>query len=351
MPTVLHVMPHWGGGGETYIDVLERLDGYRHDRAPLSATRSRSRGVVSVIERWPGIARRIQGADIVHAHGDTAAILASPMLWRRPSVITAQGLHRLRRVSGASAWTTVHAMRVAVGAATITACSANVERDELAAILPPRLRGRLVVVPNSVPLPQPRDPVRRARARDALGVGADDVVALYVGRFEVRKDPLVAIAAVESARARGAPLVLLVAGTGGPLEPEVWARASGGIRPLGHRDDVEVLYAAADLFVAPSRYEGMSFALLEAMSHGLVAVVSDGAGNTEAVGDAGVVFPVGDDARLADRLTRLATESAERARLGAAARERMGSELSAERFLARMRGLYEAVMRERSAAP
>ena len=34
MRTVLHVLPHPGGGAETYIDLLEGLDGYRHRRVP-----------------------------------------------------------------------------------------------------------------------------------------------------------------------------------------------------------------------------------------------------------------------------------------------------------------------------
>jgi glycosyltransferase involved in cell wall biosynthesis len=349
MRTVLHLLPHPGGGAETYIDVLEGLDGYRHERVPFSTTRSRRRGVASLIARWPGIARRARAADVVHAHGDIAAILAAPLLRGRPSMITPQGLHRLRRVGGAGAWPVRRSLRAAVGAASRTACSARAERDDLAEILPPRLHGRLVVVLNGVPLPPPVDPARRGRAREALGLGDGDVAALYVGRLEARKDPFVAIDAVETARAKGAPVVLLIAGTG-PLEPQVSARAGEAVRPLGHRDDVDELYAAADLFVLPSRREGMSFALLEAMSHALVPVVSDGPGNAEAVGEADGVFPAGDEDALSDRLARLATDAATRERLGAAARERIAQELSAEHFLARMRELYEAVVRERSQA-
>ena len=349
MRTVLHLLPHPGGGAETYIDVLEGLDGYCHERVAFSTTRSRRRGVASLIARWPGIARRARAADIVHAHGDSAAILAAPLLRGRPSAITPQGLHRLRRVGGAGAWSVRRSLRAAVGAASRTACSARAERDDLAAILPPRLHGRLVVVLNGVPLAPPVYPARRGRAREALGLAEGDAAALCVGRLELRKDPLTAIDAAETARARGAPVVLLLAGTG-PLEPQVSARTGEAVRPLGHREDIEELYAAADLLVLPSRREGMSFALLEGMSHGLAPVVSDGPGNAEAVGEAGEVFPAGDAAALCDRLARLASDSAARERLGAAARERIRDELSAERFLARMRELYEAVVRERSQA-
>ena len=347
MQTVLHLLPHPGGGAETYIDLLDELHGYRHERIPFSPTRSRLRGAPRVIARWPGIARRSRGADLVHAHGDTAAILATPLLARRASLITTHGLHRLRRVRGARASLVRRRLRAAVASAIRTVCTTRSERDELAELLPPELRDRLVVVPNGVRLPPDMDPTRRARAREALGVADGEVVALYVGELEGRKGPLAAIDAVEAARARGAPLVLLIAG-GGPLTAQVSARAGESVRPLGRRDDVADLYAAADLFVLPSQREGMPMALLEAMSHGLAPVVSDAPGIAEAVGAAGAVVPAGDVSALRDQLARLAADAGARARLGATARDRVRDELSAERFLARMRELYELVVRERA---
>jgi glycosyltransferase involved in cell wall biosynthesis len=345
--TVLHLLPHPGGGAETYIDLLDELEGYRHERVPFSPTRSRLRGAPSVIVRWPGIERRSRGADLVHAHGDTAAILAAPMLARSPSLITTHGLHRLRRVRGARASLVRRRLRAAIASAIRTVCTTRSERDELAELLSPELRRRLVVVPNGVRLPPAGDGTRRARARDALGVADGDVAALYVGELEARKGPVAAIDAVEAARARGSPLVLLIAG-GGPLAAQVSARASDAVRPLGHRDDVADLYAAADLFVLPSQREGMPMALLEAMSHGLAPVVSEAPGIAETVGGAGAVVPARDVRVLTDQLARLSADPDARARLGAAARDRVRDELSAERFLARMRELYELALRETS---
>jgi glycosyltransferase involved in cell wall biosynthesis len=347
MRTVLHLLPHPGGGAEAYIDVLEGVEGYRHDRLPLSGTRSRARGAAEVISGWPRLTRRVRDADLVHVHGDTTAIVVSPLLGGRPSVFTPQGLHRLRRVRGVRSLAARRGLRRVIGAAARTACSARAERDDLAAILPPDLHARLVVVPNGIALPPDPDPAWRRTARQGLGLGEDQLAALFVGRLEARKDPFTAIAATETARARGAPLVLLIAGTG-PLDSRIADHSSEAIRPLGHRDDVAALYAAADVFVAPSQREGMSFALLEAMSHGLVPVVSDGPGNAEAVGDSGVVFPVGDADGLSARLLELAAQPAARHRLGDAARERVRAEHSAERFRERIGALYEAVERERA---
>lgn len=343
MPTVLHVLPHPGGGADTYIDLLEALPGYRHHRVPLSPTRSRLRGAPSVLARRRRIVRLGRGADLVHVHGDMAAMLVAPALQGHPLVFTTHGLHRLRRSTGTRARLVQRRLRAAVEASARTICIASDERDDLAAVLPPSLHGRLVVVPNGVPVPEPPDPGQRDRARRSLGLIERDVAVLFAGQLEERKDPLGAVAAAESARARGADLVLLIAG-GGPLEEEVLARQGPAVRPLGYRDDMEDLYAAADLFLLPSHREGMSFALLEAMARGLAPVVADGTGNAETIGDAGTLFPAGDPAAMSDLLLDLAADPKTRARLGAAARERICTELSVENFLARTQDQYEAAL-------
>ncbi len=345
MRTVLHVLPHSGGGAETYIDLLEGLEGYRHQRVPLSVTRSRLRSIPSVLGRRGRIINLGRDADLVHVHGDMAAMLTAPALRGRPLVISSQGLHRLRRARGASAWLVQRRLRVAIKASARTICSAQDEREDLASVLPPSLQRRLVVVPNGVPVPAPESSERRAEARRSLGLGVGEVAVLFVGQLEERKDPLGAVAAVEAARARGAEVVLLIAG-GGPLEREVFAHESAGVRPMGHRDDLENLYAAADLFLLPSYREGMSFALLEAMAHGLAPIVADGTGNAETVGDAGVVFPAGDIVAMSKLLAGLTADQDARARLGAAARERIRAELSVERFLAGTCDQYEAALAE-----
>lgn len=343
MPTVLHVLPHPGGGGQTYIDLLEGMEGYEHRRVTLSPTRSRRRGVRSVISRRREVRRLAGEADLVHVHGDMAAMLVAPGLHDRPLVITTHGLHRLRRSGGAVGWLVRRRMRAAVAASAATICIAGDEREDLVAALPPSLHDRLVVVPNGVAVAPPADPEGRREARASLGLGEAEVGVLFVGQLEERKDPLGAITAVERARSRGAQLVFLVAG-GGPLERDVAAHAGPAVRPVGHRDDLEELFAAADLFLLPSHREGMSFALLEAMAHGLAPVVADGTGNVETVGTAGLVFAAGDLEAMSEALVDLAEDGDARARLGAAARERIRTELSLDRFLAGTKRQYDSAL-------
>jgi glycosyltransferase involved in cell wall biosynthesis len=133
--------------------------------------------------------------------------------------------------------------------------------------------------------------------------------------------------------------VLLVAGEG-PLLERLERLPSEAVRVLGFRPDVHRLLAASDAFVMPSEREGLSLALLEAMGRGVAVVVSDGAGNPEAVGDAGVVVPVGNTDALRRALEELAAEPERRRGLGEAGRERVRRRYTIERWLADMHGVF-----------
>lgn len=89
-------------------------------------------------------------------------------------------------------------------------------------------------------------------------------------------------------------------------------------------EELESVFAHAFAFVQPSLTEGLSVSLLEALSYGLPAVVSDIEENIEAVGTAGIIFRVSNGDDLAAKLCALETLSAaERAQLGAVARTRV----------------------------
>ena len=342
MPSVLHILPHRGGGSETLIDILEGGEGWTHERIAISATRAPGRAVASVAARWPRVAAAARRHDVVHAHGDVVAMLSLPLLVPRPSLYGPEGLHFLRRARGARALLARALIARVLSAASVTVCCSKAECDELEPLAASGV-SRMRVVYNGVPVPELPSDADRRDARAALRIPEDAVTALYLGQLEERKDPLTAVAAAEAV-ARSEPFVLLVAGDG-PLRDQVEARAADGVRMLGFRSDPERLLAAADVFVMPSRREGLSMAVIEAMALGLAVVVSDGPGNPEAVEDTGVVFPVGDTEALARELRKLCRDPERRRRLGAAARERAASELSADNLIAGMTAAYEDALR------
>jgi glycosyltransferase involved in cell wall biosynthesis len=340
---VLHVLPHAGAGAQTYIDTLSSLEGFSFETFELSNSRSAPRAAASILAHQPPLAAAARRADLVHVHGEVASLLALPWLAARRSVVTLHGLHLLRRLSAGLPQRMGRAnLRVIVAASNVTICVSLAERDELR-WLPARHQSKLAVVLNGLELPPPRNEQVRQRLRSELELDPDTVAVLYAGQLESRKDPLTAVHAVELARSEDPRLVMLIAGDG-PMIEHLRASAGDGARFLGQRDDVEDLMSACDVFVMPSLREGLSYAVLEALGHGLPTIASDAPGNQEAVGDAGLVFPAGDERRLSELILSLSADPRRRAALGAAGRERIASELSAERMRAATLAVYRRAL-------
>jgi glycosyltransferase involved in cell wall biosynthesis len=142
-------------------------------------------------------------------------------------------------------------------------------------------RSRVSVIFNSVAPEryQAVPPAELAGVRRELGLTAQQRVLLAVGRLVEQKAHRDLIDCMPAVLARHPEAVLVVAGAG-PLRDSLWQRVeelglSGQVRLLGARRDVSALYQMAELFVFPSRYEGLSVALVEALANGLPAVVSD----------------------------------------------------------------------------
>lgn len=343
--TVLHVLPHPGGGGETYVDTLSRMVGYRFERVylatgpmPLNALRSMPRSAL-------GVLRSARSHDLLHVHGEVAGAICLPSIAACKSVETLHGLHLLRRATGTTRQVAKANLRLIVRSATRTICVSEAERVDVLEIAGSGAQERLVVIHNGVDLLAPPNSAERTAARDELGIVSSTLVGAYIGSLYTHKDPLVPARAVIELARNGAPLVLLVAGEG-PVRPELERLAGdtgGALRVLGHRADARRVLASADFFVLPSEREGLSFSLLEAMSMGLVPVVSDAPGNPEAVGDTGIVVSRGDVEGFAAAFRSLLDDDAARLSLGPLARERVEQHFLADEMVRRTRELYDQV--------
>ena len=182
---------------------------------------------------------------------------------------------------------------------------------------------KLCAVPNGIPDPGPA-PADGVRAE--LGLGPDDALVLTVGRFTPQKAYDVWLDAVGPVL-DAAPHARLVWVGDGPLwteiRDEVERRGLGDrVRLVGRRGDVPRLMAAADLFVLPSRFEGLPLVVLEALAAGLPVVATRVVGSEEAVrdGETGRLVPPEDAASLADAVAGALADDDGRARWAGAAR-------------------------------
>jgi glycosyltransferase involved in cell wall biosynthesis len=101
-----------------------------------------------------------------------------------------------------------------------------------------------------------------------------------------------------------------------------------------------------DVFVLPSLWEGMPFALLEAMGFGLPCVATDVGGVRDVIPDEtfGIVVPPADPGALRDAILRYVDFPHLRETVGAAARRRIVTEFSRERMVERTLGVYSEVL-------
>ena len=191
---------------------------------------------------------------------------------------------------------------------------------------------------------RPVDAAERGRLRASLGWPAEGPLMLYCGRFSIEKRLpwLAKLFLWETRELKGARLVLV---GDGPERAELEALEAGSGGRLLLQPAVEdpaPLYAAADAFALVSASEGLSNALLEAMSSGCAILASAVGGTPEAVEHekSGLLFARDDEKPARELLGRLMKDAALRSRLGAGARERALSNFALDRVVERLERLY-----------
>jgi glycosyltransferase involved in cell wall biosynthesis len=303
-----------------------------HHRALESSTRAMSPAADAraVRELWRIL--RAEHVDVLHTHNPKPGVYGRVVgrLARVPIVVnTVHGLYATEddpftRRAG------VYALEAVAARFSDAELYQNPEDLELARRLHLTRRARLLG--NGVDLTR-FDPARfpddrRRAARTELGVGDDTVLVGAVGRLVAEKgfpELFEALSSLPPDR-----YALVVAGSADPDKPdalgdEVMRRARArGVRFLGHRDDIEAVYAALDLFVLPSHREGFPRAAMEAAAMGLPIVATDVRGCRQVVdaGSTGLLVPVDDAVALASAIRALGDDPARRRAMAIAARVR-----------------------------
>ncbi|MDN5794185.1 MAG: glycosyltransferase family 4 protein [Intrasporangium sp.] len=279
---------------------------------------------------WHRIMRLACTVEVVHAHGQQAALVAAVAVLRaRPRPRLVVSLHNEVPADGLGARAIRWALRRAdlvAGASddlVATALRLGARRSELATVASPRAAAILA----ASEAPDAPDADEGARLRQALlasaGIDApaDRPLVLTVSRIAPQKDLATLVAA---ARASTLPATWVVVGGGDAqlrrrLESEV-----GGI-PLtfvGARGDVEAWLRAATVLVLTSRWEARALVVQEALAAGVPVVVPAVGGLPGLVGDAGVLVPPADPTATATAVDDLLRDPSRRADLAARARAR-----------------------------
>lgn len=169
-------------------------------------------------------------------------------------------------------------------------------------------------------IPTGIDPSVYARSPD---VNTNPVIT-YVGRLESVKGVDDFLAAAVPLKNQFPNITIQVVGwytEGHPLVREY----GNQVTFTGLRSDIPQILGKTDIFVLPSYSEGLSNALMEAMSSSCACVGSEVGGNAYLIqnGVSGFLFPVGDREALRSHLRRLLEDPAKRKMMGDAARKRI----------------------------
>ena len=149
----------------------------------------------------------------------------------------------------------------------------------------------------------------RSQVRQEIGLSEAHRIALTVGRLDVQKGYSDIIPTIPHITKDFPELKFVWVGEGEQRSDLVNKLREYGVEDkvlfLGYRSDVPRFLEAADIFLFPTHYEGgQSFAIAEAMAHGLPIVSSDASGIPEVIEDKvhGLLFRTGDSCDLLETL-------------------------------------------------
>ncbi|HEV2492511.1 MAG TPA: glycosyltransferase family 4 protein [Terriglobia bacterium] len=291
--------------------------------------------------------------EVIHAHdgrGQTIAWIAT--------LGTQVGRVASRRVTflpgGLSAHLRLHRLKYTLTCHRVIAISNYVRGLLVNSGVP---GSRIEVVPDGIEVPSELPgPKVRARARAQWGLSDQDFVIGHAGAFTPEKGQDIAIEAMTVLKDRLPKARLLLVGPVGVeglrLLSPLLDRAGKIVRLLGYVDDLTEFFAALDLYIMPSRAEGLGSSALLAMAHGLPVVASRVGGLPEVVEEGRTGWLVAPDAggevsdeALAEAIVAGASDRERLAALGVQARERARS-FASDIMVTRTEALYQRLLAE-----
>ncbi len=279
---------------------------------------------------------RAERIDVLHTHGYRTDLLGYLATRGLPVAIvtTHHGWIRNSRKQAAFAWM---ALRLAARFQGIELVSERL-RDDLPTAV--RCRPEVAVVRNGIVLDDYLPRGDRQAIRDDLNLRDDQLLIGVIGRLSIEKGSVEMLDAFARVVERIPSSVVAFVGEG-PLRQSLQARAvelgvDDRVRFIPHQRDVRPYYEAVDMVVSPSRTEGLSNVILEALTVGRPVVATRVGGNTEIIAHeaSALLVEARDPDAMAAAIVRIAEQPELAHRLIAAGRQRVEEEFS---FNARMR--------------
>ncbi|MGO8735137.1 MAG: glycosyltransferase family 4 protein [Terriglobia bacterium] len=280
--------------------------------------------------------------DILHAHdgqGQTVAWLASiGMPIRR---IANRGVTFLPTPR----WT--HRLKYTHTCDAVVAASDFIRQLLIRAEVP---ESKIELIPDGIEIPlELPSMAARTEARAHWGFGEDEFLAGHLGAFTPEKGQDIALEAFRLLVKRLPKARLLLAGKGPTLKTPAMTRLldelGDAVRLCGEIENLAEFFPALDLFVMPSKSEGLGSSAIMAMSYGLAVVASRVGGLPEIVEEArtGWLVEPASPSALAEAITSAAGNPARLKQFGLKGRER-ARQFSFDIKVVRTEALYRRLL-------
>lgn len=266
-----------------------------------------------------GLLRR-ERFDVVETFTHDSNLLGLPLAWLA-QVPVRIATHR-GKIEAFPRWRQIlHGVFINIGIAhTLIAVSEQTRQQAMEEGI---WENRITVIPNGV---KPLDTsfVNRDTVRKDLGLREDDIFLLSIGRLTYQKGHEFLVQAMAKVVSHFPNGKIGICGDGplrSQLEKQIKeAGLSNHVNLLGAWEDVSPLLASAEIFILPSRWEGLSRALMEAMAAGLpvIATEVDGIKDLITNGVNGLLVPSEDAEALRNSILQLIDNTEMRKRIGAA---------------------------------
>ncbi len=196
------------------------------------------------------------------------------------------------------------------------------------------------------------NPEIKGETRKKLGLKNDSLCIGTVGSLRLVKNQLLLVKACKAILPHFNHVEVLIVGEG-PLESQLKQEVkalglSEQIHFAGGQTDIPEILNALDIFVLPSRSEGMPNALLEAMACGISTIATSVGGVPEVIEDGknGILITSEDELHLTRALTELIRDHEKRHTIGIEGRRRMVSHFSLKKMVSEYQWLYESLLQK-----
>ncbi len=307
------------------------------------AVRSPFKGILAETRQLGQIIAKSQ-PKVVHLHSSKAGMIGRLLLRQRtPTVFQPNGWS----FAAGQAWLKPFSKQFELFAAkhwtTVTVCVSDLEAQAIQQSVPSH---QIEIIANGLDLNEwdRRSQNSKQQARQILGVPHDAQVAVCVGRVTKQKGPDLMLEVWKRNATKKPNQWLLWAGDGDMFDA---MKSESGSMPQfrfdGPTKQPKIYFEAADVVVMPSRWEGHSLSMLEALATSRPVVAFDVEGMKETItSDIGAIVPRNDINAFAEALDRWLNESAENLMLaGNLARQRVEELYDLDLGCSRLIDLYQ----------